>query len=520
MEIERGSSLRTATAGKDFAESVAVDRLARTIDIRKARKREDVHPSALFAFEYVNVEKIEDAITAFAESVASTGSLTAAPPAAAVELLLRNPPRVTQPAGRAGSALVSMEGETELQTAIRVVQSLDHSFLAIQGPPGAGKTYTGAEIICALVKSGNRVGVTANSHKVIRKLLDETLAAAKRTGVAVSVGHKDNEEGDDEPAAADAVQSFKDNPPAADAISSGEVQVLGGTAWMWARPEFANLVDVLVVDEAGQMALANVIAVSQAAENLVLLGDPQQLDQPRKGSHPDGVAVSALEHLIGDEPTLPLDRGLFLPTTWRMSPALCAFTSELYYRSRLRSRDGLDRQVLVNAGEFTGSALFVQSVEHQGNRNHSPEEVDAIVELVGRLTSDGVNFCPDKGNARQMMVDDILVVSPYNTQVNRLVEALPAGARVGTVDKFQGQQAPVVIYSMATSHPEDAPRGMDFLYSANRLNVATSRAQCTVILVASPHLFKPECRTVKQMKLANGLCRFREMASHGHVTPG
>jgi uncharacterized protein len=203
-----------------------------------------------------------------------------------------------------------------------------------------------------------------------------------------------------------------------------------------------------------------------------------------------------------------------------MSPALCAFTSELYYRSRLRSRDGLDRQVLVNAGEFTGSALFVQSVEHQGNRNHSPEEVDAIVELVGRLTSDGVNFCPDKGNARQMMVDDILVVSPYNTQVNRLVEALPAGARVGTVDKFQGQQAPVVIYSMATSHPEDAPRGMDFLYSANRLNVATSRAQCTVILVASPHLFKPECRTVKQMKLANGLCRFREMASHGHVTPG
>jgi uncharacterized protein len=119
-----------------------------------------------------------------------------------------------------------------------------------------------------------------------------------------------------------------------------------------------------------------------------------------------------------------------------------------------------------------------------------------------------------------MMVDDILVVSPYNTQVNRLVEALPAGARVGTVDKFQGQQAPVVIYSMATSHPEDAPRGMDFLYSANRLNVATSRAQCTVILVASPHLFKPECRTVKQMKLANGLCRFREMASHGHVTPG
>jgi uncharacterized protein len=225
------------------------------------------------------------------------------------------------------------------------------------------------------------------------------------------------------------------------------------------------------------------------------------------------VALSALEHLIGEEPTLPPDRGLFLPETYRMSPTLCAFTSELYYRNRLRSKDGLDRQALVDAGELSGSGLFVHDVDHEGNRNRSPEEIAAIAKLVSRLTSDGVKWRPETGRARQVTVDDILVVSPYNTQVNRLIEALPGGARVGTVDKFQGQQAPVVIYTMATSHPEDAPRGMDFLYSANRLNVATSRAQCAVILVASPHLFKPECRTVKQMRLANGLCRFREMAT-------
>jgi uncharacterized protein len=510
MDIERGDDLRTANEGKDFATAVAVDRLALTIDISKSRPRAEVHPIALFEFTHVPPVAMENAISAFAESVASAGSLTNAPPAAAAELLLRNPPRLK---GSSRNALTGIEGELVLETAIRVVQALDHSFLAIQGPPGAGKTWTGAEMICALVRSGKRVGVTANSHKVIRKLLAETIDAAKRNGVAVSVGHKDKEDGDEEEAAAGVIQTFKDNPSAADAISSGTIQVLGATAWLWARPEFANSVDVLFVDEAGQMALANVVAVSQAAENLVLLGDPQQLDQPRKGSHPDGVALSALEHLIGEEPTLPSDRGLFLPMTYRMSPTLCAFTSELYYRNRLRSKDGLARQALVDAGELSGSGLFVHHVEHDGNRNQSPEEIAAIVTLVARLTSDGVQWRPETGRARQVTVDDILVVSPYNTQVNRLIEALPTGARVGTVDKFQGQQAPVVVYTMATSHPEDAPRGMDFLYSANRLNVATSRAQCAVILVASPHLFKPECRTVKQMRLANGLCRFREMAT-------
>jgi uncharacterized protein len=403
--------------------------------------------------------------------------------------------------------------------AIRAGRQLDHSVLAIQGPPGSGKTYTGSEMIRALIADGKRVGVTANSHKVISKLLKEACDAAAKTGLpilAVHMGARPEVDANGDPGP---VLAISDNAVALEAIGSGAAQVLGGTAWMWSREEFANSIDVLFVDEAGQMALANVLAVSQAAKNIVLLGDPQQLDQPQQGSHPEGVAVSALQHVLGTDKTIPADRGIFLPVTWRMAPSLCGFSSEMYYERRLTSKDGLEHQGIQNAGDLAGSGLRCIDVDHDGNRNHSAEEVDIVIQLVGRLTSPGVTWTDENRSARPIRIDDILIVSPYNTQVNRLVERLPSGARVGTVDKFQGQQAPVVIYSMATSRPEDAPRGMEFLYSPNRLNVATSRAQCAVILVASPHLYQPECRTVRQIKLANGLCRFREMATEVRFPP-
>jgi uncharacterized protein len=172
------------------------------------------------------------------------------------------------------------------------------------------------------------------------------------------------------------------------------------------------------------MALANVLAVSQAAKSIVLLGDPQQLDQPLKGSHPDGVDVSALQHMLGEHQTIPPERGIFLPLTWRMSPALCAFTSELYYERRLESKPGLEKQSLANAGDLTGSALWYFDVDHDGNRNNSPEEVEVIAELVRRLTSPGVMWTSEAGTSKQIGRDDILIVSPYNSQVNRIAERL------------------------------------------------------------------------------------------------
>ena len=303
-----------------------------------------------------------------------------------------------------------------------------------------------------------------------------------------------------------------DNDEALHLLVDRDVDVLGGTAFLWARPDMANAVDVLFVDEAGQVSLANAIAVSASANSMVLLGDPQQLDQPQQGSHPDGVELSALQHMLGAHSTMSADRGIFLEETWRLSPSICAFTSEVFYESKLHSRAGLEHQALAGIEGMSGSGLWCVDVDHDGRTSSSDEEVEVVADLVARLTAPGSRWINDKNVEQQLTLGDVLIVSPFNAQVSRLAERLPAGARVGTVDKFQGQDAPVVIYSMATSRPEDAPRGMEFLYSLNRLNVATSRAKCAAIIVANPRLYSPECHSPRQMKLANALCRYREMA--------
>jgi uncharacterized protein len=280
---------------------------------------------------------------------------------------------------------------------------------------------------------------------------------------------------------------------------------------MRTRHEFEGALDVLIVDEAGQMSLANTLAVAPAARSLVLLGDPRQLEQPIQGSHPEGADVSALEHMLQGRETMPADRGLFLPQTWRLHPAVCAFTSEIFYESRLRSAAGRDQQRLVGETPFAGAGLWLVPVQHEGNQSSSPEEVERIGGIIDSLLAAGVSWIDAKGASQPLTRNDILVVAPYNAHVALLSARLP-GARVGTVDKFQGQEAPVVIYSMATSSPEDAPRGMEFLYSLNRFNVATSRARCVCIVVASPRLLEPDCRTPHQMRLANALCRYAELA--------
>ena len=261
-----------------------------------------------------------------------------------------------------------------------------------------------------------------------------------------------------------------------EALQSGEARLAAGTAWLWAREEFEGSIDVLFVDEAGQMSLADVLAVSQAAKRIVLLGDPQQLEQPLQGTHPPGVAVSALQHILGDAETMPPERGLFLAETWRLAPAICNFTSELFYEGRLKPHAGCELQKIAGPTRFAESGLWFVPVEHDGNQSSSEEE-SAVVAGLSRTCfnqkPDGLTWKA----STPLTVDDILIVSPYNAQVFNLAERIPE-MKIGTVDKFQGQEAPVVIYSMATSSPEDAPRGMEFLYSINRFNVATSRARC------------------------------------------
>jgi uncharacterized protein len=289
-------------------------------------------------------------------------------------------------------------------------------------------------------------------------------------------------------------------------------QVGGATAWYWAREDEKDSVDVLFVDEAAQMSLANVLAISGAAKTLVLLGDPQQLDQPVQGSHPYGTDVSALSHLLYGEETIPDDQGLFLEETWRLHPSICAFTSELFYAGKLEAREHNAIQAIQTEGLISGAGLWYLPVQHEGNVNASPEEADAIERLVSDLLAGSPTWTDRENKTRPLTIDDILVITPYNAQVFEIQQRMP-NLKVGTVDKFQGQEAPIAIYSTATSTPADAPRGMEFLYNLNRFNVATSRAKCVCVLVSSPDLMEADCRTPKQMQLANAFCRYRELAT-------
>jgi predicted RecB family nuclease len=497
-EIREGDSLRDSD-GRRFAKVDAIDVATRCIEIRKGPSVAAEHRSALLRHDDIDDKVKREALMRLGQWVAENGIDAPGAYRAGRDLLLRRPPRP-------GAAIVA--GQDALGAARGWVAALDHGILPIQGPPGAGKTYTGARMITSLVRAGRKVGVTALSHKVIRNLLDEVVKAAEQENTPLRCVQK---VGDPSEAPHASIAEINDNGAILGELQSGAAQVAAGTAWLWAREEFCEAVDVLFVDEAGQLTLADVLAVSQAAKSLVLLGDPQQLGQPVQGSHPEGTDVSALQHILGQHQTMPADQGLFLDHTWRLHPKICDFTSELFYDGRLASRPNLDRRVLDGPTAFAGAGLWFVPVPHEGNQSSSSEEVERVAELVAGLIAGGVHWTDERNDRRPLALSDILIIAPYNAQVAALKTRLP-DARVGTVDKFQGQEAPVVICSLTTSSPEEAPRGMEFLYSPNRLNVAVSRAKTACILVGSPALFEPECRSPAQMRLANAFCRYLEMA--------
>jgi uncharacterized protein len=498
-ELRGGEDLRNL-GGAKFGTVSAISFATATVDIKKRKDSIDVHPEAVFAHSYVGGEAMAEALLRIGTYVAERGLEGEGPYQAARDLLLRQIPRT-------GVQPLHCEGEAAVDAAVRICAELTGGILPIQGPPGAGKTFTGAQMICELVRHGRTVGITANSHKVIRNLIDETIEAARKQSLDLHCCQKPGEMEDAQPRLSFA-RSNKDLL----AALGNSAMVGGGTAWLWAAPEAFETVDVLFVDEAAQMSLANVLAVSQAAKTVVLIGDPQQLDQPMQGSHPEGTDVSALDHILGGQQTIAPDKGLFLEQTWRLHPNICSFTSELFYDGKLVSREGLQKQVISATGPISGSGLRYLPVQHHGNQNCSPEEAMAVGALVDGILESKATWIDRDGQQKPVTLKDIIIITPYNAQVFEIQQHLP-GAHVGTVDKFQGQEAPIAIYSTATSSRADAPRGMEFLYSLNRLNVATSRAKCVSIMVGSPELFETECRTPRQAQLANAFCRFLELAS-------
>jgi len=489
--------------GAKIGSVYAIDLSRYTIDIKKTGKTADQHPHAVHVMERIDPGALATSIMDLANDIIEDGLDNEWPHRAAKHLLLKKKPRLLTPV----EGDLVLAGEDPGQGAVRLALQLDKSVLAIQGPPGTGKTHTGADMILALVRAGKKVGVTAVGHKVIRNLLEKVVEHAVKQNLDIGCVHKVTDK------SAEASLGITEVTKTEEAISAlGQGKIVGGTAWLWADKKAMGSLDYLFVDEAGQMSLSQVLAATPSTHNLILLGDPQQLEQPQRGAHPEGSDVAALTYLLDGHQTIPGDRGIFLGTTRRLHPNICKFTSELFYEGRLQSLPGLEHQQIQGPVPFTGGGLYYVPIEHEGCQSRSDEEIALIAGMVEKLTTSGATWTNANGIVAPLTTDDILIVAPYNAQVSGLREKIP-DVKIGTVDKFQGQQAPVVIYSMTASSIEDAPRGMGFLFNPNRLNVATSRAKCICILVASPRLLESECHTIDQMKWANALCRFGEMAT-------
>ena len=426
-------------------------------------------PFALTPRSIVGTKKLRESIDAAAAAVGA--GLPALPDSAIIDILLRRRPRT-----RTGAPLPHT-GDTAADITAALLD-LDRSYVAVHGPPGTGKTHTAARVIAALVNEhGWRVGVVAQSHAVVENLFRDLLSADVDPA---RIAKKDSP--------ADAAWQSIDKDTYAAFIAATPGCVIGGTAWDFANDARvdAGSLDLLVVEEAGQFCLANTIAVARAADNLMLLGDPQQLPQVSQGHHPEPVDASALGWLVRDDRTLREQFGYFLDRSYRMHPAVCERVSRLSYQGRLRSQESRTAARRLD-GHPPGVHDLV--VRHDGNSTTSPEEAAAIVAEIGRLLD--CDWTDEYGTGR-LGQDDVLVVAPYNSQVLLLREHLDAaglpGVDVGTVDKFQGRQAPVVFISMTASSIDDVPRGIAFLLNRNRLNVAVSRAKYASIIVRSDTL--------------------------------
>jgi predicted ATPase len=400
-----------------------------------------------------------------------------------------------------------------------LIAELDGTYLAIQGPPGSGKSTLAAGVIADLLAAGKRVGIVAGGHKAIHNVLHKIEQLAVERGRRWTGLQKFSKTTEGSQYCSTHEASWITSTDSNDDFDSAH-DLAAGTPWLFTREEMIGRYDYLFIEEAGQMSLADALACSPAARNVVLLGDPLQLKAVSQGTHPPGTDLSILQHLLGAHETIDPREGIFLDRSYRMAPAICAFISHAIYEDRLHAAPACAANAIEAPG-FVGSGLRYLRVVHDGNRKGSDEEAAAVGEAVLALLRGSVTI----GTLvpRPIEPRDLIIVSPYNDQRKRIRKVLEAAGlgeiRVGTVDKFQGQEAAVVLYSMATSNDATLPRDLEFLFERNRLNVAISRAQCMSILVCSPDLLAVRCSTPEQMALVNILCAFVEGATGRGANP-
>jgi predicted RecB family nuclease len=500
-------------ASQKVVQVESIDNAAGTLRIARAAKRSgEPLPRALIPGGPYNTRVQRAALRRLAEDIVARGldaedGHSAGARYGALRQILRRALPFTSACAR-GEELQT--GSFDLEDAEQIARGLNDSYLFIQGPPGSGKTYTGAQLILDLIAQGHRVGVAGASHAAIHNLLAEVERHAPPGEPFRGLKKCGDGDGTRYESARGLIANSKENADFAGGSSGGEHELVAGTAWLFCAEELDATLDYLVIDEAGQISLADALAIGTCARNVILLGDPQQLAQVGQGVHPPGAGASVLEHLLGEDTTIPRERGLFIDQTRRMHPDVCRFVSAAIYEDRLESFADCAGQRVDAPGALTGTGVRYVPVAHEGNTRESVEEAERIRGLVEGLLRG--EYRRMDGTRGAIGAEDVMVVAPYNAQVSCLRERLPDGVRVGTVDKFQGQEAAVCFFSMATSSGEGMPRNLEFLFSRNRLNVAVSRARCLAVLVCSPGLLEVRCRDAEQMRLVNALCLFGEMA--------
>lgn len=478
----------TSSAGSIFE----LDETSCLIKIKKGIKESLPQSLSIGPSKPIEQKTMRKAIYKVADSILRKGNQFQA----ILDILNNRTPRIK---GKTDNEPI-ISSDSLLMDSIKAILNLDSSYLFIQGPPGAGKTYTSAHIAVELMRQGKKIGIAANSHKAIHNLLEriEMVALEKDFNF---VGIKKSS-GDDSIYDGRFIRSENKNEKIPmDAL------LLAGTSWLFSDERFEQHLDYLFIEEAGQVSLANVVAMGTSAKNIILVGDQMQLSQPKQGVHPGDAGKSILEYLLGEHATIPPDRGIFLNKTWRLNSRICKFISQAFYDGRLEADSSNDKRLLVFHNPISGitaEGIHIIPATHANCSQKSEEEGIIIKKYYQDLIRQ--KFKDKNDNERDLTQEDILVVSPYNVQVNHLKSILPSDARVGTVDKFQGQEAPIVLISMVTSSAEDLPRNIEFLYSKNRLNVALSRAQCLALVVISPKLFEIPSKTIQQMKLINIFC--------------
>lgn len=460
----------------------------------------------LIPFDFVRPEPIPTAVKAAVDDLVSKSH-----DSAIHDFMARHVPRIK---GHHGGALVTADSADErLEETIHAVRNLDNSYLVIQGPPGCGKSYTGKHIIAALLQDGASIGISSNSHKAINNLLINSARYCAEQKIAADFYCTKNTDPELEGLG---IQTIKNN-EIATILKAGSL--IGTTAWGFSREEMAGKLDYLFIDEAGQVSVANLLGMSKAAGNIVIMGDQMQLGQPTQTVHPYESGSSILDYLLYESPAISPEQGIFLNTSFRMHSRINRFISDAFYDSQLLSSPQTDTRSIAVPAEYKGplskdAGIIYIPVEHEGNSQASDEEVEAICahvhNLLGRTFYTGNSELPE----RPITIEDMLFVAPYNHQVSKLKEALPSGAKVGSVDKFQGREAPIVFVSMCTSNPAESPRGLDFVLDKHRLNVAISRAQSLTIVVANPCLGIASVSSLKQMHLLNLFNRLLEYADN------